>query len=211
MDAHRVDVLDRAHDDAAPGRVGHHLELELLPALDRALDEHLGHGARPEADGDLLAQGLLAPGQPAAAASEREGRTDDGRREPRGQLVERVDDDALGDVEPRRHHRLAKLPAILRAEDRRQVGADQLHPEAVEHPCLGQPDGQVERRLAAERGQERVGPLLLDHLGDRLDVERLEVGRVGPSGSVMIVAGFELTRITRYPWARRTRQACAPE
>ena len=31
------------------------------------------------------------------------------------------------------------------------------------------------------------------------------------SGSVMIVAGFEFTRITRIPSARNTRQACVPE
>ena len=31
------------------------------------------------------------------------------------------------------------------------------------------------------------------------------------SGSVIIVAGLELTRITRIPSARRTRQACVPE
>ena len=32
VDPHGVEVLDRAHDDAAPGLVDHHLELELLPA-----------------------------------------------------------------------------------------------------------------------------------------------------------------------------------
>ena len=31
------------------------------------------------------------------------------------------------------------------------------------------------------------------------------------SGSVMIVAGFEFTKITRIPSARRTRHACVPE
>ena len=31
------------------------------------------------------------------------------------------------------------------------------------------------------------------------------------SGSVMIVAGFELTRITRYPSSFSALQACAPE
>jgi len=31
------------------------------------------------------------------------------------------------------------------------------------------------------------------------------------SGSVMMVAGLELTRLTRIPSARSTRQACVPE
>ena len=30
-------------------------------------------------------------------------------------------------------------------------------------------------------------------------------------GSVMIVAGFEFTRMTRYPSSRSALQACAPE
>jgi len=30
-------------------------------------------------------------------------------------------------------------------------------------------------------------------------------------GSVMIVAGLEFTRMTRYPSSRRALQACAPE
>ena len=36
--AHRVDVLDRANDHAVSGPVDHHFELELLPAVQRALD-----------------------------------------------------------------------------------------------------------------------------------------------------------------------------
>ena len=31
------------------------------------------------------------------------------------------------------------------------------------------------------------------------------------AGSVMMVAGFEFTRITRYPSSRSALQACAPE
>ena len=47
--AHRVDVLDRADDDEVVGDVAHHLELELLPADDRLLDQDLVHRAHLEA------------------------------------------------------------------------------------------------------------------------------------------------------------------
>jgi hypothetical protein len=40
----------------------------------------------------------------------------------------------------------------------------------------------IEGGLAAEGRQDRVGTLAIDHLRDRLGVERLEVGRVGPLG-----------------------------
>jgi hypothetical protein len=39
--AHRVEVLDRADDDDVVGVVAHHLHLELLPADQALLDEHL--------------------------------------------------------------------------------------------------------------------------------------------------------------------------
>jgi hypothetical protein len=37
-------------------------------------------------------------------------------------------------------------------------------------------EGEVERGLAAERGQERVGALAFDDGGERVDIERLDVG-----------------------------------
>ena len=40
--AHRVEVLDRADDHDVVALVAHELELELLPAEDRLLEEHLG-------------------------------------------------------------------------------------------------------------------------------------------------------------------------
>jgi hypothetical protein len=63
-----------------------------------------------------------------------------------------------------------------------EIGADQLDAEAVKYVSLVKLDSDVQRRLPAEGGQERVRSLGLDHLGDGLRVERLEVGRVGPLG-----------------------------
>jgi hypothetical protein len=40
--AHRVEVLDRAHDDDVVAAVAHQLELEFLPAVDGFLNEHVG-------------------------------------------------------------------------------------------------------------------------------------------------------------------------
>ena len=79
VNAHRVEVLDRADDDGVPAGVAHHLELVLLPALEVLLDEHLVDRARGEAAGDRDAQLLGRPGDAAAGAAEREGRPDDRR------------------------------------------------------------------------------------------------------------------------------------
>ena len=80
VDAHRVEVLDRADDDDVVEPVADDLELELVPAADRLLDEHLADRRLGEAALDLAAQLLLGVREAAAVAAHRERRTDDGRR-----------------------------------------------------------------------------------------------------------------------------------
>ncbi len=68
-----VDVLDRAHHDGVVGGVAHELELVLLPAEDRLLQEHLGGRrvvqARPPAD---AAQVLLVEREAGSESAHRE-------------------------------------------------------------------------------------------------------------------------------------------
>ena len=45
VDAHRVEVLHVADGDAVVAPVAHHLVLDLLPAAQALLDQHLGHAA----------------------------------------------------------------------------------------------------------------------------------------------------------------------
>jgi hypothetical protein len=82
-------------------------------------------------------------------------------------------------LEPDRLHRRPEELAVLRALDCVQPGPDQLDPELVQHARLGELRGEVERRLAAHRRQERVGPLALEHAEDALRIERLQVGAIG--------------------------------
>jgi len=51
VDAHGIEVLDRADDLDVVVQVAHHLQLELLPAQDALLDEHLLGGAQVQAPG----------------------------------------------------------------------------------------------------------------------------------------------------------------
>ena len=185
VDAHRVDVLDRADDHDVVVAVAHHLELELAPADHRLLDQHLVDRAGGEPLGDDLAQLGLGVADTAALAAHRERRPDDRRQgDPPGgerlvDLAEGLDGDRPGDPQARLDHRGAELLAVLGAADRGGVGADQLDPEAVEGPVLEQGHRQVQRGLAAERRQQRVGALLFDDLGDRAGQQRLDVGRGG--------------------------------
>src|SRR5262249_11383299 len=113
-----------------------------------------------------------------AAPAERERRPHDRRH---GEVdVGRDGDDRVRHRDADAPHGLAEELAVLGAVDRVEVRADQL--DAALDREAGQLDREVQRRLPAERRQDRVGPLALDHLGDRGRVERLEVGRVGPLG-----------------------------
>ena len=52
----------------------------------------------------------------------------------------------------------------------------------LERAVLGERQRGVERGLPAHRRQQRVGPLLLDDLGDDFGRDRLDIGRVGQLG-----------------------------
>jgi hypothetical protein len=125
---------------------------------------------------------LSGVGESAAVAAEREGRPHDrGHHQPL-ELVEVGDDHRRRHLEPARLDRLLELEPVLGPLDGVEAGADQLDAELVENAGVRELAGEVERRLAAHRGQERVRALEPEHLGDRLDVERLEVRPVGEAG-----------------------------
>ncbi len=186
VDAHRVDVLDRADDHAVVVVVAHDLQLELAPADDRLVEQDLADRRRLEAAAHDRAKLLGRAGDPAAAAAERVGRADDDRQADVdhrvvGLLCRRRDRRARH-LQPRLLHRDAKLVAVLGAADRLVVGADELDAELGERAVLVQLLGEVQRRLAAERGQQGVGPLALDDLPHRAGEQRLDVRRVGELG-----------------------------
>ena len=54
-----------------------------------------------------------------------------------------------------------------------------MHAVLLEHAGVGEIDREVERGLAADRGQHRIGPLLLDDRGQEVGRQRLDVGAIG--------------------------------
>src|SRR6185312_12114378 len=77
MHAHRIDVLDRADDDAVVALVAHHLHLEFLPAEHRLFDQHFAGGGGVDAALDDFNELRFVVGDAAAGAPERERRADD--------------------------------------------------------------------------------------------------------------------------------------
>jgi hypothetical protein len=150
--AHRVEVLDRADDDAVVLLVADNLHLEFLPADHRLLDQELSGGRGLEA---ALADGLEllhVVGDAAAGAAEREGRPDDrGEADHRldlQRLLERVRERRARALQPDLGHRVLELLAILGLVDRLLLGADHLDAELLQHALAREVERAVQRRLA---------------------------------------------------------------
>ncbi len=93
VDAHRIDVLDRADDDAVVRLVADDFHLIFLPAEHRFLDQDFGRRRGIEAAADDLEEFRAVVGNAAAGAAEREGRADDGRQ---ADVIERLRGDRHG-------------------------------------------------------------------------------------------------------------------
>ncbi len=90
VDAHRVDVLDGADDDAVVRLVADDLHLVLLPAEHALLDQHLVGGRGVDAALDDVDELLLVVGDAAAGAAHGEGGADDGGQADVGERQQRL-------------------------------------------------------------------------------------------------------------------------
>ncbi len=186
MHAHGVHVLDEADGDHLVLGVADDFQLQLLPAEHGFLDEDLADHAGGEAAAGDDAQFLDVVDEPAAGAAQGVGRADDHRvAEFGGDLLRLLDAEgrrALRHVDAQALHRFLEDDAVLALLDGVGLDADDAHAVFGQHAGLGELRGEVQAGLAAEVGQQGVGPLLLDDLGQRLHGERLDVGHVRHAG-----------------------------
>ncbi len=211
MDAHRVQVLDRAHDDAVVRLVADHFHLVFLPANERLFDEQLVGGRQVDAALADLFELFGVVGNAAAGATQREAGADH-HREARAAdfgldallhrpgFFQRVGDARLGRAQADGGHRVLELQAVFGLLDRVLVGTDHLDLVLVEHAVLVQVEGAVQRGLATHGRQDRVGALFgddaLDHLpGDGLDVGDVRRARVRHDGRRVAVDQDDLVAL----------------
>ncbi len=181
--AHRVEVLDRADDHDVVVAVADHLELELVPAREVLLDEHLADRTLVERLVERRRKLLGRERDPAAVAAERERRAQhDREREAFRQLVAEAHDPRLRDAQAGRADGLAEELAVLGAGDHVDRRADELDAQLVQNPLLRKSQREVEGCLAPERRQERVRALAAQHVRDAFEVERLQVGAIREAG-----------------------------
>ena len=191
MDAHGVEVLNRADHHGVVGVIAHHLQLEFLPAHHGFFHQRFVHGAEFETVANLLFQLFAVVSHARARPAQGERRSDD-EREPHllGKLQRRlqlVHQNTLRHVEADLLHGVLEPEPVLGHLNGVERGADQLHVVLVENALFCELDGKIERRLPAYRRQQGVGLLARDDgfeifPGKRLDVSAVGKLRVGHDG-----------------------------
>ena len=167
MDAHRVEVLHAADGDRGVRRVTQDLELDLVPADQRTLDEDLADRAGGESRGDADSRLCRRLGEATASPAESEGRAHDHRRaellHEAHAVFDALHDCALGDRLADAGDEIPEPSAILRRPNGRQRRAEHAHAVLIENARVVERHGKVQAGLAAEGRQQGVGPMLLDH------------------------------------------------
>ncbi len=191
VDTHGVEVFDRADNHDVVVLVAHDLQLEFLPSQNRFFDEDFGGDAGLESARGDVAQLIHVLSRAAAGAAEGEaGANDDGEADFFGgffRFLYRVDMDALETLDVGLFHGGLEEVALFSLVDRIDAGPDQFHIVFVEHAIGRHRNRGIERGLAAECGEECIGPFLgddfLHHFGcNRLDVGSVRDFRIGHDG-----------------------------
>src|SRR5918996_5338558 len=182
MDAHGVYVLNGADHDDVICEVAHDLELELLPACDALFDEGAPNGASVEAVDDGAAELAVVGGRgPSLAAEGEAGADDEGEADLGCQLLgfgQASDRAARGYIQADSVHGVREELTVLGFTDRRDGCPQELDACLVEDARLVEFDGEVEGGLASQGGEQRVGALAAQYLGDSFGRQGLDVGCV---------------------------------
>ena len=156
VNAHRIEIFDRADDDDVVLRVAHHLELVFFPAQNRFFNQALvdGRRSRPRA---RLHQFFAVVSNAAAGAAERERWADDDRESDLAGELEAVfqivDQRRFRHVEADPLHRIFEEKTVFGLLDGVELRANELHVVLFEDAGVGELDGEIQRGLSADRGQ----------------------------------------------------------
>jgi len=191
MDAHGVEVFNRADDDAVVILIAHHLHLILFPANQRLINQQLFGRREVEAAGANLFKLFAVIGDAAAGAAHGKGGADNARVADvsrHGQrFVHGVRNAGTRGIEADFLHRDIETAAIFRFINRICGSTNHRHAELFQHALTLKLQRAVERGLAAHCRQHRVRALFFDDLAHHFPVDWLDIGgvrhfRVGHDG-----------------------------
>src|SRR5438552_225870 len=157
-------------------------QLELFPSDHRLLDEDRVHRTQVETTLNDALEFLRVESQPAACAAQRKGGTNHAR-EPDAlnhalAFTNIADDFTARSRKADLGHCLFEKEAVFGHVHRFGLRADHLDFVFIENAALGELDGDIQGRLAANRGQQRVRSFAFDDGCDKRGRERFNVGAI---------------------------------
>ena len=186
MNAHGIEILDRADDDDVVGYVAHHLHFVLFPSEYRFFQQHFVHRRERQPVAYFLLKLFAVVGNATASAAQRIACSNDSWQPDFPLSVSRLlhvsYSAAARNIQANRNHRLLERFAAFRLGNHIFTRADHLDAQLIEDSPPGQIHRRVQTGLPAQCWQQCVGSFLFDDFlhvlpGDRLNV--CAVGRVG--------------------------------
>ena len=183
MDAHRIEVFNRADDDAVVVFITHHFHLVLFPANQRLVNQQLfGWGKIQTALANLF-ELFAVVGNPAAGPAHGEGRTDNARiahvSGNRQRFFHVVRDAGTCGVEADFFHCHVETAAVFSFINR--IGSRTNHGDAKfsQYALTLKLQRTVQCSLAAHGWQNRIRTFFFNDFAYHFPVNRLDVGCIG--------------------------------
>ena len=183
VDAYGINIFHAADGDGMAGRVPHNLKLDFLVPLDRLFHQNLMDRGELEGVQANLSQLLLAVGKAAAGAAQgKGGAQNNGVADSPGSFLGFFN--GIGDFggNNRLADGLAQLLEQLTVLGTLDGIAQQLHAALLQDALLFQLHGQIQTGLAADAGNNGVGPLVADDFGHIFQGQRLHVDLISDGG-----------------------------
>ena len=186
VNAHRVDVFDKADGNQFIVRVADDFDFQFFPTGDRFFDQNFRNHRSGQTASDDGAEFFRIVRDPAAGAAHRVRRTHDARISELGDdrfgFFHRASDFAARGFDPEFRHRVFKFETVFAAFDGVELNADDANAVFFEDAGFIEFHRQVQRRLAAEVREKRVRAFLLDNPFDGRNGQRFDIRRVGHHG-----------------------------
>ena len=182
MNTHWIEVLDRADNNTVTCGIAHDLHLNLFPALDGLLYQHLVLWRKQETLFNNLYELFWGMCNATARATKGEAWTNDHRVSQLSNntlsVFHGVSDICASNLQANVLDCLAEELSVLTGADGLQVAADDLDVVLVKNSSLAKADGAVQSGLSAHVWQKRIRTLALNDAGHRLNGDWLNVGPV---------------------------------
>ena len=182
MNTHWIEVLDGADNNTVTCGIAHDLHLNLFPALNGLLYQHLMLWRKQESLLHNLYKLFWSMSNAAACATKGKAWANDHRVSQISNnalsVFHGVSDICASNLQANVLDCLAEELSVLTSADGLQVAADDLDVVLVKNASLTKADGAVQSGLASHVWQERVRTLALNDAGHRLNGDWLNVGSI---------------------------------